>query len=257
MDMMHTPDLPPSPLNEFPPLGHRYKVGVKWVVKELQNGLWVPQKQIYNLVTEYGLTAYAAAPSGQYTPPTYLVIDQSYVTMYAVANAGDTFVQLSGDPTITGDTQLVLSVGLASQETVTISSISGSTPTTAYLTAPLVNSHASGDPVVRQVSSGDTMGSILSEAQYDSAYAPNTRMAMTSSYSPGTGQNTMQFFFSGATASNLMFAHVGLTDQPLIGAINANLHNYAPLGYNHTNTNDIEIDVTYLLQTFQSNLIRE
>jgi hypothetical protein len=237
-------------MNDLPPLNHRILVGVHWSVKERQDGLWVPVHDFHNLLTDYGLTAYASAPSGQYSPPIYLVIEQSTVSVYSVANPGDTSIQLSGDPTIAGDTQIVLSVGLSNEETVTFTSIAGSSPTIATLSAPLANAHASGDPVVRGVVHTDTMSAVLSEAQYDPTFNPGNRMPMTSAYSPGVGQNTMQFFFSGATLTNQMFAHVGLTDQPKIGTITSNLHNYASLGYNHTNVNDLEIDVTYTLQTF-------
>jgi hypothetical protein len=226
------------------------EVAVHWRVKEQQNGLWVAVKEFKNLVTDFGLTAFAAAPAGTYTPPIYLVIDTAYTTMYAQANAGTNQVQLTNDPTVAGDNQLVLSVGLAAQETVTFTSKSGSNPVTFTLSANLVNTHLLGDPVVRAVTSSDTMASVLSEAQYDPTYNAGNRLAMTANYSPGTGQNTMQFFMSGTTATNLFFAHVGLADQQAIGAVNANLHNYAALGYNHNSTNDLEIDVTYMLQRY-------
>ena len=245
--MMHTPASLPShpntPINKIVPV-------VRWVVKERQGGVWVPVHTFKNLVTNYGLTAFASAPSGQYTAPTYLTINSAYVTMYSGASPGATSIQLSGDPTLSGDTQLVLSVGLAAQETVTITGITGTNPVTVTLSSALVNSHALGDHVVRQVASTDTMASVTAEVQYDPTYNPNNRMALTSAYSPGVGQSTMQYFFSGATLTNVFMSHVGLCDQQVIGAINANLHNYAVLGYNHNNTNDVEIDVNYTLQVY-------
>jgi hypothetical protein len=225
-------------------------VAVHWIVKEQQNGLWVAVSDFKNLVTDFGLTAFASAPAGTYTPPIYLVIDTSYTTMYVQANSGTNQVQLNADPTVAGDNQLVLSVGLAAQETVTFTSKTGSGPYTFTLSANLVNTHPINDPVVRAVTSADSMASVLSEAQYDPTYNPGNRLAMTANYSPGTGQNTMQFFMSGNTATNLFFAHVGLADQQVIGAVNTNLHNYASLGYNHNSTNDLEIDVTYTLQRY-------
>lgn len=223
---------------------------VLWTVKERQNGVWVPVHTFYNLVTDFGLSALAAAPSGLYTPPTFLVIDTASTTMYDQANPGDTLVQLFADPTISGDNTLVLSVGLPAEETVTILSSSGSNPTIFNLTNPIVNTHLVNDPVVRGPMAGDTMSAVLSEAQYDPTFDANNRAQMTAAFSPGLGQSTMQFFLSGTTATNLFFAHVGLADQRVIGAINTNLHNYAALGYNHTSTNDVEIDVLYTLQRF-------
>lgn len=232
-------------------LANEVGVSVLWTIKERRSGLWVPVHRFHNLLTNYGLTAMAAAPSGQYVPPTYLVIDQAYVTMFTQANPGSTSIQLTSDPTIAGDTQLVLSAGLAAQEVVTITGPGvGTNPSTFTLSAATANTHLAADPVVRQVSSSDTMSSVLSEAQYDPTFNANSRSAMTSAYSPGTAQNTMQFFISGATATGLFFAHVGLADQQSMTAINTNLHNYAVLGYNHNNTNDLEIDVLYTLQTF-------
>ena len=232
------------------PLGHRVLIGVHWVVKERQGGLWVPVHDFHNLLTNYGLTAYAQAAGGNYLAPTYMVIDTASVGFYAPGNVGDGSVQLNGDPTISGDTQLVLGAGLPSQETVTFTSKSGTNPVIFNLSGTLANAHAIGDPVVRNVTASDTMASVLSEAQYDPTNNPNGRSPIAASYSPATGQGTMQYFFAGITATNLFFAHVGLADQQLIGNPATNLHNYAVLGYNHNNTNDLEIDVTYTLQTF-------
>lgn len=230
---------------------NRVGVRVGWVIKEKHDGLWVPVLFTHNLLTNFGLTAYAAAPSGQYVPPIYLVIDTAKAAMYTNSLVNDTQVQLTANPTIGGDTQIVLSVGLGTQETATFSSITGvAAPFIANLTAPLVNAHANSDPVVRAVTAGDTISSVLSEAQYDPVFNPNNRLALTASFSPGFGQNTMQFFISGLTATNLFFSHVGLADQQQIGSLGSNLHNYASFGYNHNTTADVEIDVTYTLQIF-------
>lgn len=238
------------------PINARLLARVDWTIKERQDGLWVTVKEFHNLVTNYGLTALASAPAGQYLPPQYLVIDSASTTINAAVNPGDTTVQLLADPTIAGDTQLVLSVGLAAQEVVTITGpgvLTTGFPSNYYLftlTSPAVNAHAQSDPAVRQVTASDTMASVMSEAQYDPTFNANQRSALTAAFSPGTGQNTMQFFISGTTATNLFFAHVGLADQPGIGTLGTNLHNYAPLGYSHSNTNDLEIDVNWTLQTF-------
>lgn len=227
-------------------------VTVTWTIKERPagGGLWVPVREFHNLVTDYGLTAYAAAPSGQYSAPIYLVIDTASTTMSTQALSGSSSVQLAADPTLSGDTQLVLSVGLAAEETVTFTNKSGSGPFVFTLSANLVNTHPAGDPVVRAVTANDTMASVVSEAQYDPTNNPNKRSAITANYSPGSAQATMQFFLSGQTATNLFFAHVGLADQATIGAPTTNLHNYAALGYNHNSTNDLEIDVLYTLQNY-------
>lgn len=228
--------------------GSRIKPVVNWTVKERVDGLWVAKAQFKNLITNAGLTALALAPGGNYLAPTYLVIDQSYTTMSA-ASSGATSVVLAADPTISGDTQLVLSVGLSAQETVTFSAKSGTGPFTFTVSA-LANNHAASDPCVRAPTVADTMSSVVSEAQYDSTNAPNMRVPSSGSYSPGTGQGTMQFFISGSTATNIFFAHVGMADKQSMTDATTNLHNYAALGYNHNNTNDLEIDVVYTLQIY-------
>lgn len=221
---------------------------VEWVVRERVDGQLVEVHRIHNLVTNYGQTALAAAPSGLYTPPIYLVVEQSATSMYSQANPGDTTIYLNGNPTLVDDTQLVLSPGLVASETVTFTSIVGSAaPFVVTLSAGCANTHPVSDPVVRAPNYADTMASVLSEVTVDPTNNPNNRVAQTSAYSPGQGQNTMQFFISGATATNIYFAHVGLADQQSMSALNTNLHNYAALGYNHTNTNDVEIDVTWTI----------
>ncbi len=226
------------------------RVRVDWVFSERRGGLWVPIHRFHNLVTNYGLTALAQAPGGLYAPPIYLVIDTASTTVSLGGNPGDPTIQLAADPTLTGDTQLVLSPGAAGQETVTFSSKSFGPPFTYTLVGLLVNAHPLNDLAVRGPTILDTISSVVSEAQYDPTFNPNKRATLTASYSPGLGQGTMQFFLSGLTATNLLFAHVGLADKQTIGVGGTNLHNYAALGYNHNNTNDVEIDVTYTMQVF-------
>lgn len=218
-------------------------IEVGWLLKERKSGLWVPQIYRKNLVTTYGITALAGAPSGTYTPPVYLVIDTTSTTLAASYSPGVNSITTQTDPTIAGDTQLVLGVGLATQETVTFTAKSGSGPYTWTLSSATTNSHTSGDAVVRAPTSSDTITSVLSEAQYDPTYAAGLRAPQTANYSPGTGQNTMQFFIAGVQATNVYFAHVGLSETQSVGS--GNLHNYAAFGYNHNNTNDVEIDVTW------------
>lgn len=230
-------------------LHSRALASVEWIIKERQHGQFVEVYRFHNLITVYGQTALAAAPSGQYTLPIYLVVEQSATSMYSQANPGDTTIYLNGNPTLAGDNQLVLSPGLAAMETVTFSGIVGSSaPFIVSLTAACANTHPASDPVVRAPNFNDTMSSVLSEVTIDPTNNPNNRVAMTAAYSPGQGQNTMQFFISGATATNVYFAHVGLADQQSMSAINTNLHNYAALGYSHTNTNDVEVDVIWTVQ---------
>lgn len=220
---------------------------VHWVLKEQRNGLWVALYDFKNVVTNYGATALASAPFGAYNPPLYLVIDTASTTLAGAVGINASSVITNADPTLAGDTQLVLSAGLSSQEIVTFSSKSGSGPYTFTLSTNTVNAHNSNDPVVRGVTKTDTMASVVSEGQYDPTFNANKRLPVTSSYSPGQGQSTGQFFISGVVATNLFFAHVGLADQINIPGIGTNLHNYAPLGYSHTNTSNVEIDVTYTI----------
>ena len=220
---------------------------VHWVLKERVDGLWVPKVQTKNLLTSYGLTAFASAPSGTYMPPVYLVIETTKTTFSNLFAAGVTSITTAGDPTLVGDTQLVLDPNTATQETVTFSAKSGTGPYTWTLTAPTTYSHNSGAFVVRAPTVNDTLASVIAEAQFDPTYSPNGRQLQTASYSPGAGQNTMQFFLAGIQATNVYFAHVGLADAKTIGQ--GNLHNYAAFGYNHNNTNDIEIDITWTLTT--------
>jgi len=222
-------------------------VTVAWAIKERIGNEWVTILEKFNLLTTYGLTAFAAAPSGGYVAPVYLIIEQTKTTLVSSYIAGVSSIQTVADPTIGGDNQLVLGVGQVGQETVTYSSKTGSGPYTFTLTAPTINPHTSGDFVCRAVRSADTLASVVSEAQYDPTYAAGKRVAQTAFYSPATGQNTMQFFIAGIQATSIYFSHVGLADSPTIGA--GNLHNYAAFGYNHNNTNDVEIDVTWALTT--------
>lgn len=228
-------------------IGLKTGIGAKvvWEVKERQGGLWVPKVKVKNVVTTYGVNALAGAPSGTYTPPLYLVINQASTTLNATYSAGVTSIVTAADPTLGGDTQLVLSVGTVNQETVTFNAKTGTGPYTFTLSSATANPHNSGDLVTRAPVAGDTIASIASEAQYDPTNAPNQRLLQTANYSPGPGQNTMQFFFAGITATNVLFAQTGLADTLTVGT--GNLHNLASLGYNHNNTNDVEIDVTWTI----------
>lgn len=225
--------------------GLKAKVG--WLVKERnpETGIWLPKRFTYNVVTSYGKTALASAPAGTYASPIYLVIENTVATQAFSSLIGATSVALNTDPTLPGDTSLVLGLGLASQEVVTYSSKSGTSPTTFTLSTPTTNAHTALDAACRNVTVGDDITAIPSEVQYDPTYAAGRRLQLTASYSPATGQNTMQFFIAGIQAVNAYFVHVGLSDNPLIGT--NNIHNYANLGYNHNNSNDVEIDITWTI----------
>lgn len=231
--MTHTQDFSQS---------HRNKAVVtgRWRVKEKVNGIWIVRRRVHNIFTAYGLTALASAPGGAYIPPNYLSVDTSYVNYYQATSAGVSTVVLASDPTLPGDTQLVLSAGLASQETVTFTGSSGSGPVTFTLQSPTVNAHATNDPCTRGVTLNDAVSVMAPELQYDPVNAPNTRLNSNAGYSSGIGNYIIQFYLTGNQAQNTMFMTIGLTDNPTIGL--GNLHNIFVLGYNHNTINDVEID---------------
>lgn len=201
--------------------------------------------------TNYGLNALASAPSGGYVAPQYLVIDTTHSTL-AVAGGGAlpvgaTSVQVA-TPSISqpGDTQLVLGVGTANQETVTFSG----TPTLSggvyvyNLTAGTLYSHNNGDICVRQPTVNDSIASIGSEMQVDPTYFPNQRIVSAYGYNNGTGIWVLQMYVTG-TQANGYIAIVGLADSVTIGA--GHLHAVGVVGIDHSfangsNTNDLEID---------------
>lgn len=199
--------------------------------------------------TLYGLSALAAAVQGGYLPPLYLVIESNGSTLYA-ASAGVTSIQTHATVDLTGDSQIVLSPGLATQETVTFTARSGTTdPYTYTLASATVNAHAAGDPVCRMVLASDTMSQVVSEVAYDSTNDPGNRSLSVGGYSTGTGQWTMQFYLTGIQASAYIMT-VGLSDSPVIGQ--GNLHAHLIVATNHVFANpatavDLEIDVPLTL----------
>ena len=216
-----------------------------WTVREKHDGVWVPVKRKKNVLTTYGLTALASAIGGGYNPPYYIVYDATLATVSALVNAGDTSVQLSSNPTATGDTGLVLSAGLAAQETVSFSSVTGTGPFVFSLTAPTVYSHPVSDPCTRACGVNDTMAVILNEQQYDSVNAPLQRLQATAGYTTGTGNYILQFYFLGIQAVNQWFMNVGSSDTSTTSA--GNLHTIYTLGYYHdcsVTAVDVEVDVS-------------
>lgn len=217
------------------------RVSCIWTVKEKRNGEWVKVLERKNIFTNYGLSALASAIGGGYTAPIYLTLDSSHATVSTTIAAGASTVQISANPTYTGDSQLVLSAGLSTQETVSYSSFSGTGPFTFVLTSPTLQVHNAGEIVTRQVQVGDTIGNITAPIQYDSVNAPNQWSVQSAGYSSGIGQWTSQFYLTGNQAVAFI-AVVGLTDSNTIGS--GNLHNHLVLAYDHTaGTTDVEIDV--------------
>lgn len=203
-----------------------------------------------NLQTNYGLTAYAGAfqpTQSNYVAPQYMGISTNFGKLTAaLASTGLTSCSLDVDPTKGGDTQLILGVGTANQETVTWSAKSGTGPYTFTISAT-TKTHALNDPCCRVPLAADTLTQFTSEIQYDSTNFPNKRMQSVGGYSAGSANWTTQFFFTGnqalgASNANLTFALVGLFDSVTVGA--GNLHNELALGYVHTQGNDVEIDVS-------------
>lgn len=199
--------------------------------------------------TLYGLSALAAAVQGGYLPPLYLVIESNGSTLYA-ASSGVTSIQTHAAVDLTGDSQIVLSPGLATQETVTFTARSGTAdPYTYTLASTTANAHAAGDPVCRMVLDSDTMSQVVSEVAYDSTNNPGNRSLSVGGYSTGTGQWTMQFYLTGIQA-NAYIMTVGLSDSPTIGQ--GNLHAHLIVATNHVFVNpatavDLEIDVPLTL----------
>lgn len=204
------------------------------------------ERTFHNLFTVFGLNALASAPSNDYTPPAYLALNGPYITLAADVAIGAKSVTLTGNPTVQGDTQIVLSAGLSNQEAVPFSTITGTGPYTVTLATPTTKSHAASDPVTRQVSITDTAAQIIAPIQYDPVNAPRSWPSASSSYSSGTGQWTMQFHFSPGQAAAFI-ATAGLIDAQNIGS--GNLHSHAIVGLDaRQTTSEFEIDINLTYQ---------
>jgi hypothetical protein len=215
-------------------------VSCTWTVKEKRNGIYIPVLTRKNIFTNTGLTLLASAVSGGYVPPIYLSMDSSYTYLTATYAAGVTSIQTNTAIDQTGDTQLVLSAGLATQETVTFTGRTGTGPYTYTLSSPTANAHNAGDWVARQPTVNDTISTIVSPIQYDSVNFPNLWPPSASGYSIGNGQWTIQFYLT-LTQAVAVIMTIGLVDSQTIGQ--GNLHNHVVLGYDHTQqATDIEID---------------
>src|SRR5437016_2470452 len=98
----------------------------KWTIKRKVNGAWRVEREFCNLITAYGLNAFASAPSKDYVPPSFLALDGKFSYLAADVAAGATSLFLSDNPMLDGDTQLVVSAGIATgQEVVTVAKIEG------------------------------------------------------------------------------------------------------------------------------------
>lgn len=213
-----------------------------WVFKERVNGEWVERSRKKNILTNYGLTAYSSAAGGVYVPPNYMVINQTYTTQNTATTAGATSVTLAANPTQMTDTTLVLSAGLAAQETVTFTAVSGTGPYVFTLSPAAVNAHGAGDKAARGVTPADLITIMAPEPDYDATYAHGLRLQSTAGYSSGLGIYVLQFYFSGTQAQGLTFMTIGLADTPT--QLTGNLHNILVQGYvNPATGNDLEIDV--------------
>lgn len=223
-------------------------VGCIWTVKEKvtlpisHKEIWHPVLERKNTFTTDGLSSLASAISGNYIPPVYLILASNYATVAFTTAVAATSITLSSQVDQPGDTQIVLSIGLANQETVTFSSVVVSVDTTVTytLTTPCVYVHNVGEQCARQAMAGDTMNNILGETEYDPANSPLTRATSMSGYSGGAGNWIIQFYFVLGQAT-MYISDIGLTENPAIGS--GTLHNHVVLGYDHTSaSSDVEID---------------
>jgi hypothetical protein len=235
-------------IQDSPAYSEAVRVHCVWTVKERdpKSGFFIPVLQRKNIFTNYGLTALAAVPGGQpYTAPQYLAIENNGA---AITNAGGisasaTSCTAATDILEAGDTQLILGVGTANQETVTGASVSGTGPYT-YSFAACTKSHANGDPICRVPLAGDTVATLQNEWQYDSTNAPNQRMGSAAGYTTGTGVWVTQWYYNGAQGLGNMTT-IGMCDLVTVGG--GNLHNHVALGYVHSSGSDVEIDGTLTL----------
>jgi hypothetical protein len=204
-----------------------------------------------NLMTNHGLTAFAGAIQGSYaaagySPPAYLVIETFAPTITNVGGIGvaATSVTLNGAAHLAGDTQLVLDVGGANQETVSFSAVSVSSGSYTYTISATTKTHAQNVPCSRAIAQSDAMSSVQGELQFDSVNFPNQRMQTNGGYSGGTGNWVTSFFFSGTQAIGT-WARLGLADSLTVGQ--GNLHNHLVQGFTQASGYDVEVDVSVTL----------
>ena len=193
------------------------------------------------VLTNAGKAWLASALNGVSNPPVYLVLENNGTTFSQTCAPGVTSITVGGQAHQVGDTQLILGVGLPTQETVTFTAYSAGVYT---LSAATTQGHTSGDPICRVPLVTDLMSNVQSEIQYDSANDPNQRLQSVSGYASGTNQWTTQFFLPGTEASSFLMMG-GIADNPTIGQ--GNLYGHFALGTNHVYTSgagvDLEIDI--------------
>jgi hypothetical protein len=220
-----------------------------WTIKERHvtpishRDVWVPVFQDHNLLTYDGLTQLAAFYSGSGSPPGYLVIDDYSAQLQNAGTLAVSSTSISLDKIIdeTGDTEIILGVGTANQETVTKSARSGTGPYT-YTISATTKTHTHLDYCVRKEKIDDVIGDIQDEVQYSPTVFPGKRSPLRGFYSTGNGNGTMQFMLTGSQA-NVRFESLGLSESDTVGA--GLLHNHLAVGYDHSTTGiDVEIDVS-------------
>lgn len=219
-----------------------------WTIKERHvtpishREVWVPVFSDHNLLTNDGLTQLAAFYSGAGAPPGYLVIDSFSAKITDTTLAiGATTVHTDAIVDETGDTQIVLDVGGANEETVNFSARSGAGPY-AYTVTATTKTHALNQHVVRKPRLTDTVASIQTEVQYSPTVFPGKRAPRRGFYSTGNGNGTAQYIITGSQA-NVRFESLGLSQSDTVGA--GLLHNHLAVGYDHSATGtDVEIDVS-------------
>lgn len=219
----------------------RLNLAYHWRIKEL------PSKRVVfdakNLITNYGLTAFASAPGGVYVAPQWLVIQNTSTT---VSSATSSTIVVPTRIDQTGDTTIVVGVGPTSinQEVVTFTSVTGSGPYTYNLSPNATKSHIAGELVLRNPVVTDTLANITNEVQYDVGSFPTQRAQSIGGYTTGVGNYIMQFLLTGAQAL-MTLPILGLSDTNIVGT--GNLHNELVSGYIHTSGIDLEIDVSITL----------
>lgn len=203
------------------------------------------------VLTDYGLTQLASAPGGTYAAPSYLAIETTHAKVVTTIAPGATSITLDTRVDQTGDTQIVLSVGLGTQETVSFSGI----PTSSggnwiyALSAATTQTHTAGDICTRQPTNADTISNIISEMQVDPVLLTGQRINAATGYSGTVGQYTVQFYVTGQQANGVL-AILYLVDSVTIGQ--GNVHAYGVYGYDHSfasggSTNDLETDLVFTI----------
>lgn len=224
----------------------------RWKLKTRNplTGRFEPVRERKNLFTDAGLTNLAKMWMGAGTPSINLVIDSFKATITnnpLAAGALSVTLAAPSQPHKSGDTQLVLGAGLATQETVGYSAAAdnGNGTWTYTLTAPTGNAHNQNDWAVRNPLQSDVLADIKSEVQYDSVSFPNARMAASGEgYSQGVANYVMQFFLTGDQALT-DWVTIGLSDTAVLGT--GSLMNHLVFGYTHPQGDDVELDVSLTL----------